>query len=75
MASSAAPTPRATATAAARSASDGSELAGHHPPDRGEGQALALQLADPSDPLGVVVAVPGHPPFARGLRQRDPRDW
>ena len=51
----------------------GTELAAHHPPDRGKGQALALQIADPPDPLGVPVVVPGHAAFARRLRQEPAR--
>ena len=72
-ASSSAPAPRATATAAARSASRRIELAAEHAADRGQGQPLALQLADPADPLGVGVVVPGHATFARRLRQEPAR--
>ncbi len=41
-----------------------SQLALHHPADRGERQPLALQRPDLADPLGVLGAVPGHSALA-----------
>src|SRR5262249_55471815 len=49
------------------------ELATEHAPDRLERQPLALEIADPSDPLGVDVVVPRHATLPLRLGEQTPR--
>src|SRR5204863_4981356 len=49
------------------------ELPSEDPPDRLERQTLPLEIADPTDPLGVDLVVPGDASLTFGLWQEVPR--
>jgi hypothetical protein len=49
------------------------ELPSDDPPDRLERQTLPLEIADPTDPLGMDLVVPGDASLTFGLWQEVPR--